>query len=206
LPAARALLAVEAPVSLAILPHTPYQTQIAQAARRRGREVLLHLPMEPHNYPQMDPGKFSLLRTMSPLQLTAQVTKALAAVPAVIGVNNHMGSRLTEDREAMQAIMQFLKQHNLFFLDSRTSQKSLAYQVAREFGVPAAQRHVFLDNETNPSKIHQQLRHLVTLAQESGSSIGIGHPYPATIRALQDVLPVWWQADIDVVPISRLVK
>jgi polysaccharide deacetylase 2 family uncharacterized protein YibQ len=106
----------------------------------------------------------------------------------------------------MQVIMQILKQHNLFFLDSRTSQKSLAYQVARELGVPAAQRQVFLDNEVNPRKIHQHLRNLATLAQESGSSIGIGHPYPETIQILQDILPELLRADIDVVPISRLVK
>jgi polysaccharide deacetylase 2 family uncharacterized protein YibQ len=106
----------------------------------------------------------------------------------------------------MQVIMQLLKHHNLFFLDSRTSQRSLAYQVARELGVPTAQRQVFLDNETAPSKIHQQLSSLVTLAQASGSAIGIGHPYPATIQALQDALPAWSQTGIEVVPISRLVK
>jgi uncharacterized protein len=117
-----------------------------------------------------------------------------------------MGSRLTENREAMQVVMQLLKQRNLFFLDSRTSQKSLAYQIAQELGVRTAQRQVFLDNTLDVTKIHQQLHYLASLAHEHGSAIGIGHRYPETVRTLRHTLPELRQAGIDIVPVSRLVK
>lgn len=203
---ARMLLGLDEPLSFAILPHTPHQVLIAQEAQRRGRDILLHLPMEPHHYPQIDPGKTALLSTMPPQQLVARVEEALAAVPAVIGVNNHMGSRLTENRDAMRVVMQLLKQHNLFFLDSRTSQKSLAYHIAREFGVPTTQRQIFLDHNTDSTQIQRQLSSLVALAQTHGSAIGIGHPYLVTVQALQHFLPELRQASVEVVPVSRLVR
>jgi hypothetical protein len=205
LEAARALLALDAPLSFAILPNAPYRTVIAQEAQRRGRDILLHLPMEPYKYPHVNPGQPALLSTMNTRELTAEVEVALAALPPVVGVNNHMGSRLTEDRTAMRAVMQHIKRHNLFFLDSRTSQKSLAAQVARELGVRTAERHVFLDNETETTKIHQQLDQLATLARMRGHAIGIGHPYPETVQALWHMLPELQQAGIEIVPISRLV-
>jgi polysaccharide deacetylase 2 family uncharacterized protein YibQ len=143
---------------------------------------------------------------MNSQELAAHIEVALAAVPAAIGVNNHMGSRLTEDREAMRVVMHLLKQRNLFFLDSRTSQKSLAYHVARELGVRTAQRQVFLDTTPEMAKIQQQLHYLVALAHEHGSAIGIGHPHPATVQTLWHTLPELRQAGIDIVPVSHLVK
>ena len=206
LKAAQALLALEAPLSFAILPNAPYRTVIAQEARRQGRDILLHLPMEPYQYPHINPGQPALLSTMNTHELAAKVEVALAALPPVVGVNNHMGSRLTEDRNAMRVVMQRIKRHKLFFLDSRTSQHSLASQVAREMGIRTAERQVFLDNETEVTQIHRQLYQLATLAYARGNAIGIGHPYPETVQALQRVLPELWQAGIEIVPISHLVK
>lgn len=206
LEAARALLALDAALSFAILPDAPYRTVIAQEAQRRGRDILLHLPMEPYKYAHVDPGHLVLLSTMNPGELAAQVEAALAALPPVVGVNNHMGSRLTEDRHAMRVVMQRLKRRNLFFLDSRTSQKSLAAQVAREIGIRTAERQIFLDNEAKAAKIQRQLHHLAALARARGNAIGIGHPHPETIQALQQALPELRQAGIEIVPISRLVK
>jgi polysaccharide deacetylase 2 family uncharacterized protein YibQ len=206
LEAARALLDLDVPLSFAILPNAPYRTVIAQEARRRGRDILLHLPMEPYKYPHVDPGRPVLLSTMNTSELAAEVEVALAALPPVVGVNNHMGSRLTEDRKAMRAVMQRIKRHNLFFLDSRTSQKSLASQVAREMGVRTAERQVFLDNETETTKIHGQLDQLTTLARVRGNAIGTGHPHPETVQALRHALPGLQQAGIEIVPISRLVQ
>jgi hypothetical protein len=203
---AQALLTFEVPLSFAVLPNTPYRAVIAQEAQRRGRDVLLHLPMEPYNYPDVDPGQPALLSTMNAKELAAQIGAALQALPTAIGVNNHMGSRLTENREVMQSVMQQMKYHNLFFLDSRTTPNSLAYQVAREMGVPTAQRQVFLDNELDTTKIQQQLRHLATLAHARGSAIGIGHPYPETVRALRTFLPTLRQDGIEIVPVSQLVR
>ena len=204
--AAQVLLAMDIPLGFAILPNTPFKDFIAQEAQRRGKDILLHLPMEPYSYPQIDPGWPVLLSTMNTSELAIQIESALAAVPAAVGVNNHMGSRLTEDRHAMHVVMQLMKHRNLFFLDSRTSQKSLAYQIAREVGVRTAQRHVFLDNEADARKISQQLHRLAALAREHGKAIGIGHPYPETVQSLRYTLPEIRQTGVEIVSISRLVQ
>jgi polysaccharide deacetylase 2 family uncharacterized protein YibQ len=162
--------------------------------------------MEPYRYPDVVPDQPVLLSTMSMRELVAQIGAALNALPLAVGVNNHMGSRLTENRAAMQAVMQQMNNHNLFFLDSRTTQHSVAYQVAQEMGVPTAQRQVFLDHEVKDIKIQQQLRQLATLAHAYGSAIGIGHPYPETVRVLQTVLPELRQDGIEIVPVSHLMR
>jgi polysaccharide deacetylase 2 family uncharacterized protein YibQ len=143
---------------------------------------------------------------MTSQELTARIEAALQAMPFARGVNNHMGSRLTESRTTMQTVLQSVKRHKLFFLDSRTSKDSLAYQVAQELGVPTARRQVFLDNEAEPGKITQQLQRLIILAQQQGSAIAIGHPYPATVQVLQQHVPALRRAGIEIVPISRLVR
>ena len=206
LPIAQGLFALEQPLSFAVLPQAPYQAKIAEAAQQHQRELLLHLPMEPHGYPKVNPGPHALLSTMSPQQMAAALQAALQAMPQVIGVNNHMGSSLTENPQAMRVVMQELKQRHLFFLDSRTSAASQAYQMAREVGIPAARRHVFLDNEAEHARITAQLHRLVEVAIQQGSAIGIGHPYPETLRALQETLPTLRQAGVQIVPISHLVN
>lgn len=206
LAAAQTLLDIDTPLSFAILPEAPYRIQIAQEARRRGRDVLLHLPMESYGASHISLGPYGLHSTMTSKELTARVEAALQALPLASGVNNHMGSRLTENRATMQTVLRSMKRHQLFFLDSRTSKDSLAYQVAQELGVPAARRQVFLDNEAEPGKITQQLQRLITLAQQQGSAIAIGHPYPATVQVLQHHLPALRRTGIEIVPISRLVR
>ncbi len=203
---ALALLALDIPLSFAILPGAPYQLLIAQEAQRRGRDILLHLPMEPHGYPAVNPGRNALLSHMTASELATHVEAALQIIPVVIGVNNHMGSRLTESRRAMRIVMQQLKERDLFFLDSRTSSRSLASRVAREMGVRTAQRHLFLDHEVNTDKIVQNLYHLAEVAHLYGNAIGIGHPHPETLWALQHILPTLRQAGVEFVPISSLVK
>ena len=206
LPIAQDLFALKQPLSFAVLPQAPYHAKVAEAAHQHQRELLLHLPMEPHGYPKVNPGPHALLSTMSPEQLVAALQAALQALPQVIGVNNHMGSSLTENPEAMRVVMQELKQRQLFFLDSRTSAASKAYQIAREVGIPTARRHVFLDNDVEPARIAAQLHRLAEMASQQGDAIGIGHPYPETLRALEETLPRLSQAGVQIVPISRLVN
>ncbi len=206
LPIARDLLALDHPLTFAVLPQAPYQLKIAQAAQQYKRELLLHLPMEPHGYPQVNPGPNALLSHMDSHQLVKLVRTALQALPQVVGVNNHMGSSLTENSQAMRVVMRELKRHNLFFLDSRTSADSRAYQIAREMGIPTAKRHVFLDNNVQQAHISAQLQRLAKMASEQGAAIGIGHPYPETLRALKQTLPLIRQAGVRIVPISRLVN
>ena len=207
LPSAQTLIRMDVALSFAILPETPYGMLIAQEAQRHQRDVLLHLPMEPYGASHIQLGPFALRSTMDSDQIAAQINAALAALPTVVGVNNHMGSLFTENRSAMRTTMRVLKQHNLFFLDSRTSTRSLAYDIARDMGVPAAQRHVFLDHDIDPDKIFQQLQRLVDIAQERGSAIGIGHPYTATLQVLrQHLAPYLSQHNVEIVPVSQLVE
>lgn len=203
---ALALLALDVPLSFAILPWSPYQPDLVQEASRRGRDILLHLPMEPYGYPDVDPGHNALLNHMNMRELATHTTAALEVLPLAIGVNNHMGSLLTENHKAMQIVMRQLKQRNLFFLDSRTSARSRAYDVARAMGVRTAQRHLFLDRDVNREKITQQLHNLIKYAHTYGQAIGIGHPYPETLQALQSTLPRLRRAGIAFVPVSHLVE
>lgn len=206
LPIARDFFALDHPLSFAVLPQAPYQLKIAEAARQHKRDLLLHLPMEPHGYPQVNPGPNALLSDMNSHQMVKLVRAALQALPQVVGVNNHMGSSLTENPQAMRVVMRELKRHDLFFLDSRTSADSRAYQIAREMGIPTAKRHVFLDNNVQQAHISAQLQRLAKMASQQGTAIGIGHPYPETLRALKHTLPILRRAGIRIVPISRLVN
>lgn len=206
LPIARELLALDHPLSFAVLPQAPYQLQIAEAALQHRRDLLLHLPMEPHGYPQVNPGPNALLSHMNSAEMAKLVRTALQALPQVVGVNNHMGSRLTENAKAMRVVMRELKRYDLFFLDSRTSSGSQAHQIAREMGIPTARRHIFLDNNVQQTHISKQLHRLADMASQQGEAIGIGHPYPETLRALKRTLPVIRQAGVRIVPISRLVN
>jgi polysaccharide deacetylase 2 family uncharacterized protein YibQ len=205
LPMAQALLDLDVPLSFAIMPQSPYQSATAAAVQQHGRDILLHLPMEPHGYPQVNPGRHALLSNMSPPELTAQLQVALQALPMAVGVNNHMGSRLTESSQVMRVVMRELQQRDLFFLDSRTSSHSQAYQIAREMGVRAGQRQVFLDHDVQPEQISYRLHQLVNLARKHGRAIGIGHPHMETLRALQQLIPELHAAGIEIVPVSHLI-
>lgn len=205
LPMAQALLALDAPLSFAIIPQSPYQSATAEAVQQHGRDILLHLPMEPHGYPKVNPGQLALLSEMSSPELTAQLQVALQALPMAVGVNNHMGSRLTENSQVMRVVMRELQQRNLFFLDSRTSSHSQAYRIARAMGVRAGQRQVFLDHDIQPEQISHRLHQLVNLARKHGRAIGIGHPHAETLHALQQLIPELHAAGIEIVPVSHLV-
>jgi polysaccharide deacetylase 2 family uncharacterized protein YibQ len=205
LPMAQALLALDAPLSFAIIPQSPYQSATAKAVQQHGRDILLHLPMEPHGYPKVNPGQHALLSDMSSPELTAHLRVALQSLPMAVGVNNHMGSRLTENPQVMRVVMRELQQRDLFFLDSRTSSHSQAYQVAREMGVRAGQRQVFLDHDGPPEQISHRLHQLVSLAQQHGRAIGIGHPRTETLHALQQIIPDLHAVGIEIVPVSHLM-
>ena len=120
--------------------------------------------------------------------IIAQVQKDLQDVPKAIGVNNHMGSRFTNDHQGMLAALTAIKGQSLFFVDSMTSSQSIAYETAQELGIKTARRDIFLDNEQNGAKIKAQLDKLVKRAKQNGSAIGIGHPYPATLATLKKEL------------------
>lgn len=191
------------PISYAVLPFEDHTPEVAAELRRRGEEILCHLPMEPRN--GEDPGPGALRLGMPRDQLRELTAAALAAVPGAVGVNNHMGSGLTADEGSMEAILSALSARGLFFLDSRTSAESVGYREAIELGLPAAQRQVFLDSDPKPEAIHAQFRRLLGLARERGAAIAIGHPYPATLAALAAEVPRAKEEGYEFVLVSYLL-
>jgi len=204
---ARDVLSLPDRVTLAVMPLLPQSKRIAELARQQGHEVIVHLPMEPKGRADKRQAPGMLRSDMTPMDFIAQVNENLDSVPGAAGVNNHEGSSLTENRQAMTFLMSALKDRSLFFLDSMTDPKSLAFAVAKEFGLRAAKRDVFLDNESNnPLAIRKQLDELARIAKEHGQAIGIGHPHPATIEELRKWLPEAAELGIEVVPVSRLMQ
>jgi len=208
---AESLVRLDFPLTFSILPSLPYSVAIAQLATEHHREVLLHLPMEPHKYNRNSSrrGDDILLTEMSPAELERLTERLLARVPNIVGVNNHMGSRFTEDSEKMRVVLRVLRERGLFFVDSRTSKDSVAYQVAKELGLKAGQRRIFLDNRHEEGYVIRQLLKIKEIAEREGDGariIAIGHPHPSTIRALVKVLPELKSAGIEIVPVSELVN
>ncbi len=204
---AQELLALPDRVTLAVLPGLPQSKKIAELARKQGREVLVHLPMEAKNHEGRRPAPGMLRSDMTPMEFLSAVNDDLDSVPGAAGVNNHEGSALTENRQAMTFLMPELSKRSLFFLDSLTTPKSTAYTVAKAAGLRAAKRDVFLDNDSNrPSSIRQQFSELARIAREHGKAIGIGHPHPSTLAELEHWLPQAAEQGIEVVPVSRLMQ
>lgn len=161
--------------------------------------------MEPMEYPEVDPGVGALLSSMTPDDLLDQLQEDLDSVPLAVGVNNHMGSRLTQDPARMRQIFTILKKRNLFFVDSLTSPQSCCQQSALLLKLKFAQRHVFLDHVQDQNAIRFQIKRLVSMARKHGKAIGIGHPYPATWEVLSEELPNI-KNQVELVRVSELVE
>ncbi len=186
---ASALCDLNPEITFSILPFAPFGKVISKKLYARGSQLMLHLPMEPVKYPDINPGPGALLSTMSPDILIDQLRKNIKNVPHIVGVNNHMGSRLTSQPDQMNQIFSILKTENLFFIDSRTAPKSQCKASARLLKLKFAQRDVFLDNFQDTEYITGQFKELIQLAKKHGSAIGIGHPYKATLETLSKELP-----------------
>jgi hypothetical protein len=202
---AEKLINLNASLTVSILPHSPHQEAIARLAHDRGLEVMLHLPMEPVEYPEVNPGPGVLLAAMSPDELLRVLEEDLAAVPHIKGVNNHMGSKLTARSEQIYQVFSVLKRHGLFFIDSRTTTESVCRSSARLFQIPFTQRDVFLDHIHDEAFIRKQIRELVRIALLKGEAVGIAHPHPMTYTVLKEELPALHR-QVEIVPASRLVR
>jgi polysaccharide deacetylase 2 family uncharacterized protein YibQ len=199
------LTALGIPLTLSILPDLPHSRRIARRAGELNLEVLLHIPMEPYDFPEKHPGPGALLVGMTDEEMRAQLGKDLDAVPGVVGVNNHMGSRLTADARAMDILMKELKSRNLLFLDSKTSPHSLAFDTAYRYNLPAAQRDIFIDAHDDEEFIRGQIRKLLDLARNRGNVIGIGHPYRTTLDVLDEMREEIQASGVEWVTVSSLV-
>jgi hypothetical protein len=198
------MLALDLPITPAILPQVAFATRGAEILRAQKREYMIHLPMEPKNYPAVSPGPNALFINLSKEQLKQRVHQYLQTVPGAVGGNNHMGSRFTENRPAMHAVLEGLKDSGLFFVDSRTIGGSVAFDEARRMGMATAQRNIFLDNEENLGYIGRQIRKMVDIAEEKGEAIAICHPYPVTFQALHENLAWLREQNVDFVLVSQL--
>jgi polysaccharide deacetylase 2 family uncharacterized protein YibQ len=196
----------DVPITLSILPFTPRAKTIAREAHQQGKEVILHLPMEPHGYPKVQPGEGTLLHEMDDETLLRQLSKDIEAIPNIKGLSNHMGSRLMEDPEKMKVILSELKRRELFFLDSRTTPHTVGLQTANSLGLKAMERNLFLDNSQNGKDVKKQLEKLIHIALSTGKAIGIGHPHPSTIKSLKEMIPKMQEKGIEIVPLSELME
>ena len=182
-----ALIALPIPITMSVLPHTAYGTEIAQAASDAGKGVMLHLPMEPMGH--LNPGPGKIMTDMSDADIESTVRADLANVPLARGVNNHEGSKATSDERVMHDVASVVAQENRFFIDSRTAGTSVAEEVARDAGIPVAGRDVFLDNKADVDFSETQLLEAARIAKANGSAIAIGHPKPTTLAAIRNLIP-----------------
>jgi len=191
-------------LTFSVFPHSPHKTTIIKSAAEKGIEIMVHLPMEPNEYPRINPGPGALLSAMSPDALIAALNRNLDDVPLAKGVNNHMGSRLTSSSFQMNQIFSILKKRDLFFIDSRTTAKTVARQSARLLQVPFSQRDIFLDHVQERAFVKKQLAALIKTARQHGEAVGIGHPYEITLEVLEEMLPEI-KKQVDIVPASQMV-
>ncbi|MCU1731017.1 MULTISPECIES: divergent polysaccharide deacetylase family protein [unclassified Pseudomonas] len=192
-------LALPGPVTMAIMPDTPHATDFARQAHHAGRTVILHMPMDPATGPYAwHPG--------TPLpELEKRLNAALLRVPYAAGLNNHMGSRMTAQPEAMAWLMGELQRRDLFFVDSRTSAATVAAAKAQTQGLASVSRDVFLDDVRTSEAIAGQLRLAVELARRQGTAVVIGHPYPQTLEVLERELPRLKAQGVELIELRQMI-
>ena len=198
-----ALNHLPAPLTLAFLPYAPKLDEQTRAGRAAGHELLVHVPMEPTGGEW--PGPNALTSQLGPTELTSRLRAHLRSFRGFVGINNHMGSRITADSERMDLVMAELRKHDLLFLDSRTSPGSVAAREARRWHVPYAEWDVFLDNEIELTAVLRQLKVVEGLARRRGYAVAIGHPHDVTIEALRRWLPNLHARGFALAPISAIV-
>ncbi|MDD3183098.1 MAG: divergent polysaccharide deacetylase family protein [Alphaproteobacteria bacterium] len=191
-------------VTLSYLPYAPRLIQQAEAAQAKGHDLMLHLPMEPMGHDNPGPG--ALLAAQNEEEWRVLTEKALHSFDGYIGVNNHMGSKLTTCEPAMRVVLDILRQKKLFFIDSRTSSSSIALGVAHDRGVRTAGRDVFIDDSQTVAAIQRELVRAESVAQHKGVAIAIGHPHAVTLAALERWIPEAQARGFEIVPVRELVQ
>jgi len=198
------LLNLRRPMSISIFPKLKYTRHIAEVAHDLGYEIMMHLPMEPDEKLRRNPG--FITTDMTEEEMCWVLDRNLQSIPFVIGVNNHQGSMMTRDAEAMARVMKYLAKKDMFFIDSRTTSESVAYRVAKEHGLRAAENDLFLDNEKDVEYIKERIELLIEEAKQKGRAIGICHVHPATTQALHEMFPVMEEQGIELVFASDLAE
>jgi uncharacterized protein len=193
------------PVTLALLP-LPAAASLAREASRSGMEILLDLPMEPYRYPQLDPGPGALLMSMPDEQIRRLVRRHLEALPGVVGMTNYMGSRLTEDRARMRAVVDVLAARRLFLVDAYASNLSVAYDEAKSAGLRAARRQSLIEAARGEAGERASWEEVAGWAERHGEVIVLAHGQPLTVRLLREYIPRWEARGLRLVPVSDLAQ
>lgn len=194
---------LDATVTLSYLPYAEDIQMQVDAARAKGHEIMLHLPMEPFDH-GMYPGPKALTARLSPDELKQNLSANLSAFRGYVGINNHMGSRLTSTPAAMEIVMDEIDRRNVYFVDSWTSSRSVAYQAAADEGIARGRRDVFLDHDEGEAAVWHALKQAEYIARRHGSAIVIGHPKNDTISVLRAWLPGAKDRGVQIVPMSQL--
>ncbi|MCK5739730.1 divergent polysaccharide deacetylase family protein, partial [bacterium] len=197
-------IALNTPLTLSVIPGLPFTKTIAAAAKKAGKTVLIHMPMEPYNKQVTDNG-FRLMTTMSAAEIRNRLERAIDQLPEAIGLNNHQGSKAMENTDVVTTLVDKLNEHQLLFVDSQTSSHSVGIKIARTHQLPAIKRDVFLDNEELPEKINKQLERLASIAQKRGYAVGIGHVKPATLAILKKRIPALEKRHFQFVSITDII-
>jgi polysaccharide deacetylase 2 family uncharacterized protein YibQ len=197
-------IALPGAVTYAVLPHTPFGTELAELAHSHSKEVMLHAPMSNLAHQPLGPG--ALTDQLNQEDFIATLKGNIDAVPHLQGINNHMGSELTGMQTQMQWVMEVLKERGLYFVDSYTTAESVAGDTAREQEIPTTTRNVFLDNEMTAEDIDREFQRLLQTARENGSAVGIGHPYEETLDYLEKALPALAQENIQLISVSEMIR
>ena len=198
-----AMVELEGPLTLAFLPHTPYAKKLALKAYQQQKEIILHAPMENSTAAPLGPG--ALTADLSKAEFQQTLSKAIASIPHIQGINNHMGSALTQNKQAMVWVMETLQEEQLYFIDSLTSPNSVAYQQAINHQLPALRRHIFLDNDKSLKALTKQWNKALRIAHKTGRAILIGHPYAESHAFLAKQLPKLAAQSIELIPASQLL-
>jgi len=196
------LIALEQPLTLAFLPYRRHTSFLAEKAHKQQKEIMLHAPMANTRRLALGPG--GLDEGMNQSDITLTLRRALKSIPHVQGVNNHMGSLLTQKLTTMDWVMGEIDQYPLYFVDSRTIASSVAGDVAAAYRIPTLSRDVFLDHEQTEEYVHRQFQRLIETAKENGSAIGIGHPHKVTVDYLEKHLPMLDQQGVAIATVSGL--
>jgi polysaccharide deacetylase 2 family uncharacterized protein YibQ len=199
------ILSLNVPMTFAILPFQRYTSSCATFLKKTPYETILHLPMEPLNFPVANPGSGALFSSATRTELQNAFQDAVRDVPGVVGVNNHMGSRLTQDEALMTTVLEEIHHQGLFFIDSRTHAGTVAFQVAQKMDLPSAERDIFIDAFVSESFSLEQMQKAAALAKAQGTALAIGHPYPSTLNALAAIIPQLQSEGIVFVRASELV-
>ncbi len=203
-PRSRRAWELPGPMTMSFLPYARDLGEQARAARARGHELMLHLPMQPSG--GNDPGPGALLVSLSDAELRQRTNAALDSFSGFAGVNNHMGSRFTAYKPGMETVLKQLKPRGLMFLDSRTTAQSVGDQTAHELGVPSIVRHVFLDDEESVEAVRRKLAEAEAVARRQGFVVAIGHPHEATLQALQEWLPTVQGKGLALAPATAVLR